>query len=426
MVTVNSREDESVTRFKLLEPVRQFAHARLRLGDEHASVLDRHAEYYAAMFELPSDGDRFANDEPRDAAAQRNRANLLLALTTLSRRTDVTAALRLFDALTTVFAIDAKLGFDMLAVMAPLMSSLPPDTDLVDVGNACNTISLIEGFAMQPTALDWAARGLEIAGEVGDQTLLAESEFHLGALWTTAGLAAQGEQHLRRSSELHDSLGNEATLSYNLCYYAWALTLQDRVDEAAPLARRGLKLSWKHGTGLALNTGLAASILARAGHHNEAAEALEKIRAIGNHGATGWGPEAALIIGRLDLAVDELRSYLRLATAASMRDVPIGAAAMAICDEIGEKDLAAIWAATTLGQERRLRSRDTYAPQLPDLADRHGLPAAVDLETRLAAARDRLGPRFDELVSHYETANDPGPIRETIAMLDGHATDLEK
>jgi hypothetical protein len=167
---------------------------------------------------------------------------------------------------------------------------------------------------------------------------------------------------------------------------------------------------------------VAAAVLAQAGHHDEAASILERANGMLVPAISSWGALAALIVGRLDLATQQARDYLQRGLGVTSHDTNFGATIAALCHRLGKEDLAALWAAATLGQERRLPTHGALPPSSGLRALRQRLGTEID--PAITEARDRLGDRFEELVRHYETTSDPGPIRDTITVLDSHASDL--
>ncbi len=423
MVTVDSATDDAHTRFKLLEPVRQFAHARLRMGGELEATLERHADHFLQLLARPTSGDRFVDEGARTVIAFENRGNVELAQRTLILRPNPTDALMFFDSLKIQFALDTDTGIELAHLIGPLLEGAAPTVAPPVIGNACNSMALVEQMDFRAAAMDWARRARSIAVETGDETLLAESDFHLGTQSLSAGQVADAERYLRDSCSLHDALGNEATLAYNLCWYSWTLVVEGRSADAEEPARRGYELACRDSAVLGLVAPLTAAVLAHSGDHAGAARVLEEIRGAGQQGHMSWGAAAAVEIERMDLAVDEVRAALELGFGSALRDSSVCLVAATVFDRLGELDLMAIWVAATLGCELRVASRDGSPSNLA-VSNREILGPLLDLEDLVNAARRHLGSRFDELVKHYGATTDIGPVRETIRVLDGHAARL--
>lgn len=427
LVTVSSRPGDPRTRFKLLEPVRQFAHSQLRLGGEFDAILERHADHFAASTARPLDGDRFAREHERAEGVVRDAPNQYLALTTLSRRDDPTEAFKLIDAQRGAFSVRWDFAAESAALVAPLLDRPDVQADPVVTGHACNTLAMIDSVMSVETGRSWAFRALELAEQSGDETLRAEAEFHLGTALAVRGDGAGGETHLRRSCELHDRLGNWGTLSYNLCWLAWSLTLQGRFEEAVDPARRGAQLVWDHAATAASSATVAATVLAAAGRADEATAILERADSHEIHDPSYWALLAALITGRAELATRVASDYLSLRHSGLPRDADGVTAIAVLCRRLGETDLAALWSAVAAGRERRFSPFVDSSNQVvgTDLL-RLLLGSGAEVDATMDDAVERLGVRFEELARHYESTDDPGPVRDTFAVLDGHRARLAR
>lgn len=406
VVTVTTDPGSAVTRFKLLEPVRQFVHTQLRLGDDHDAVLQRHAQHFLATVERPTWGDRIDGEQDRVEAVLRDLANHRQALRTLTARDDPTDALRLFDAHLLAYTIAWSDATNSASTFAELLSDPDLDVDPIIEGNACNAIAMIQGLNGEASALDWAGRALQLAESTGHQTLTAETNFHLGTLATTFIDLPCAERHLRQSCALHEELENWATLSYNLCWLAWVLAARGKLDEAVGPARRGTELTWRHRSFAGSSAAVAAAVLAVAGHHDEAAAILEQTDS-GSAGAFATTTVAGMYAGRPDLAARAACAHIELGLADRNRSISgFSKVIAALCDDLGEHDLSALWAADDAALVRRFGE---------------GSDELVDIASVVDRARVHIGDRFDELVRHYETTNESPPIRETYSVLYSHA-----
>ena len=396
------------TRFKLLEPVRQFAHARLRAHQEIEDALGRHAQHFLATLRRPTTGDRFAEEEARIERISVDLSNVRLAAETLRDR-DPEGLLVLLDALRGWFTVagDTRGVPDLARSVLAASDAIDP---LVE-GHAANTLGMIDSYLPANEPSSWFTRAIELATCTGDETQRAETEFHLGTWQQVWGETGAAEGHFARSTSLHQALGNTGTWAINLAWYALTIALNGRAAEALPMACRAEQAA----RGTRMNPGLVvaplAYVAAAAGDGPTLDRALERLRDAPD---AQLGVLAALIAGRLQVAIELVLPTLRAVSTGSVPDPGLAVTVAVVCRRAGQADLAALWIASAHAQQV---SPLGMAP----LRIRHSIELILADEERPEAfsrwAHDRLKGRFDDLVERYRT--DPwAPALETISALD--------
>lgn len=401
----------STTRFKLLEPVRQFAHARLRADDEVDDALARHAAHHLRMLRRPRTGDRYTDEAERLARVAIDLANVRLAAETLHQH-DPEGLLVLFDALRGWFTVPGGTGDIPGLALDVLQREGEPIDPLVE-GHAANTLGMIEMYLPQPEPSPWFTRALEMASLTGDDTLRAETEFHLGTWHHVWGAPESAELHLSRATTLHHALGNTGSWAINLAWLAVVMALGGRADEALPMALRADQVARDTKMNPGLVVAPLAYVAAVAGDGPTLDHALERLQ--GTSDAHVLGTQAALVAGRLPVASALLLPALRAASAGSAPDPTLAIVVAVVCRRAGHEDLAALWVASAHAQEA------APAGSTEVLRMQHTIQVALTDEERSGwltqQARARLGDRFDAVVERYRS--DPwAPALETIDALD--------
>lgn len=414
LLNILPNEGEAVTRYKLLEPVRQFADARFRLTDEVPDTYRRHATHFLERFRRDRTGDRFDREAVRFDGIARDDANVRQAAEILADD-DPVGFLELFDAMLTFLAIGSLNHGPLTSKAISILAERRVD-DLLVAAHAYNALAMLEGFRGDEAAiLGYLSSAQDIAARSGDDTLRAETEFHLGSTAIDAGRVDDAVRHLTTSTSLHDRLDNLGTLSINLAWLGSALALAGRAIEALPVVGRAELLAREHDTG---KTAVFAAMAFVAQQVSDA-EMLERAIAVDDLPAIPYRLLAALLSERRDDCLDEACNALRVRAGTDVIE-PYWALLVAVtCRRVGEERLAALWTAQAVAQREVRRRRSTNdSPGLLASIDRF-LPAEERLEPMAERSRALLGTRFDALVVEYE-ATLWAIARQTISALEAH------
>ncbi len=379
-------------RFKLLEPVRQFALSRLQSHGDLDSVLDLHAEHFVAITQRGLVGDRFADDEARSNVFLTDLANTQLAAATLDRRDDPTDLLLLFDAARTVIPALIDLGELTERPMTRLRNGV--DVDPLLEGHACNTAAFADAYAGDTGAIGWLEKALDLAERTGDGTLRAETEFHLGVADITLGDMAGAARHLSTSTHLHEELGNVGTLSINMAWLAEVLARLGQTAEAMDLTRRALRIARSSGVLMGTVLDAAAAVAVWAGEVEMAEECLEEIVRT-NQRTSPVAFASALSIGRMDLSLELVIAALTAHRRYQGLDGPLAKYTAVLVRRIGESDLAALWVAVSEAHSAALAGSFKVAELGPTIAMTSGDERE---EAMTQWARSVIGDRWDELL----------------------------
>lgn len=209
---------EEPVRFRLLEPVRQYAAERLAACGERHAALAAHTAYYCAFAERSSTALRKGADQPAWLVRlAREQANLRAALQRTAFRGDVETGLRLAAALVSYWDGTGSVGEGrrwlhtlLSRARAGLASRASLQRALIGAGS----------LAYWQTDLDEAVslftESLSLAEETNDREAQAESLNWLGAARRSRGEGAEARKLLDEALTLFRALGDRDGIAITL------------------------------------------------------------------------------------------------------------------------------------------------------------------------------------------------------------------
>ncbi|MDX1449120.1 MAG: adenylate/guanylate cyclase domain-containing protein, partial [Acidimicrobiia bacterium] len=204
-LVVPIRSGDTRTRFRMLEPVRQYAQERLSDTAEPVRFRKAHAAYFVTLAGEMAPGMRTSEI---NATLQRLRLeydNIRSALATLVETGDIDAHLELvFD----LFSFWMHTGLSMEGIDLALEGLRAADegTDRTRLVKAWWTTSILAAELTMPEGIQFAREGLEVARAAGDPNLMGRMELALGATIRHATTDPEYLEHLvegRRLLEEH-------------------------------------------------------------------------------------------------------------------------------------------------------------------------------------------------------------------------------
>ncbi|MFC4426412.1 ATP-binding protein [Deinococcus navajonensis] len=267
-------------RWRLLEPVREFA-AEVLAGLPAADVLrSRHAQHYLALAEQADSGTE-AHDQAWSGRLQADDANLTSALGWLVKTQQTSLALRLVKALGRYWAHDAtQKHHDWLCQVVRLPGAKDDPALLADamcalgitsrnlqrleqakealqhagelyrqLGDAAGQADVLLILASVDSRAGDHARALElfrrvqtIFEEMNNRQRLNDVANNLGVTYLRLGRPAEAFQCFKQTEALSQELNREEGLAFARGLLSWSAYLQGRRDIALPLA----PVAWQH------------------------------------------------------------------------------------------------------------------------------------------------------------------------------------
>jgi predicted ATPase/class 3 adenylate cyclase len=191
------------TRYRMLEPVRQYAQETLAGSGEAAEIQREHARYFSDLVGRASE--RLRGPEQQIWARRLNveYPNIRAAFTTLSETGDVERHLQMsFD----LFPYWMSGGMQIEAIETALvgLESTTTDTDSLLSVKTWWTTAMLGAQITRPSSVEHARRGLAVAEEIGDRNSIGRMELILGAALRHATTDPAYIDHLREGRQLLD------------------------------------------------------------------------------------------------------------------------------------------------------------------------------------------------------------------------------
>lgn len=244
LVTV--RESESQVRYRLLDTVRLYAEERLRSEDGVELVRDRHLDYYLDLAEraqpgLESDQDLWR--QKLDSHHDNINAALDCGLSQPDDRAD--RGRRLAAAMARQWFIRGQSG-EGLGFLRRAIDLRPTDRSRLQGRLLAGTAMLGMVSGRLDLVAETTKRGLDIAGEVGDE--LTRARCLAMAAWPAFFVDFEVCQALTAQARLAgESAGDPFSRDWATVLEAYTLTTRDRHDEAVALARPAFERSSPRG-----------------------------------------------------------------------------------------------------------------------------------------------------------------------------------
>lgn len=189
------------SRYRLLEPVRQYAQEKLAATGAAPAAYAAHADHYArrASDAAPRLGGQ--GQIPTRRALDEDHANLLQALQTLSEAGDNERYLRMVFDLFLYWMQSGKQVEAIDTALAVLERDLG-DVDPVVAVKAWWTTAFLGAEITRPASVDHARSGLDVARRLGDPRLIGKMELVLGAAIRHSTTDPDYLQHLEEARRL--------------------------------------------------------------------------------------------------------------------------------------------------------------------------------------------------------------------------------
>lgn len=179
-LVVPSMDRAKRTRYRLLEPVRQYARSRLDTAGETASVAGRHAHHYAAFVAEAGPHTRGPDQMAWERRIDDEYDNIRLAFTTMLESGDID---RHLDTCFELFVYWMHVGMHLegIATTVTALEQAPAGTDPNRLIKSWWTAAGLGAEITRPESVDHARRGLAIAETMDDPNALGRMELQLGA-----------------------------------------------------------------------------------------------------------------------------------------------------------------------------------------------------------------------------------------------------
>jgi predicted ATPase/class 3 adenylate cyclase len=204
-LTIPAQDDGGHTRYRMLEPVRQYAQERLSDTTEPVRFRRAHARFFVDFVHEAAPGLRSREFNATMGRLNRDYDNIRSGLATLLETGDIEGYLDLvFD----LFSYWMHSGLSMEGIDLALagLSAADDAADRVRMVKAWWTTSILAAELTMPEGIDYARSGLEIARETGNLNLVGRMELALGATIRHATTDPEYLEHLiegRRLLEQH-------------------------------------------------------------------------------------------------------------------------------------------------------------------------------------------------------------------------------
>jgi predicted ATPase/DNA-binding CsgD family transcriptional regulator len=291
---VVTEEHDGKARYRMLETIRAYAAARLIEAREDAELRVGHLAW-AVEFAETTDAQRTADPDGWRRALRQEYANLRAALDRGLAAKDPESGRRLAASLAWLWHLDRR-GREGMAYLRRAIDRSPEDRSRLQAGLLTGLALVADTAAPLDLEYDAATRALELATELGDESLraLCLNLAAVGAFYTDFDAAWELCEQAHRAAEAGD---NAFVLGGSRALQALILHLRDRHAEAEALIDEAVR---RH---LRLHRGVLSTVLGF-----QAQGAL----------ATGE-PSRALELAEEGLRIAEpLGDYLRVGAARSM------------------------------------------------------------------------------------------------------------
>ena len=183
------------SRFRMLEPIRQYAQEQLQRSGDSAEVLEAHAAHYRRFIASAAVHTRGPDQMDWDRRLDADLENLRTALRTLLESGDVTGFLAMAFDLYQYWMHVSLHGFDMEALHAGIAAA-GDDVDPELIIKAYFVIGVLGAEITDPKAVAPAREGLRLAEEIGDDALAARAHLAAGAAIVHSRGGPSGHEHM--------------------------------------------------------------------------------------------------------------------------------------------------------------------------------------------------------------------------------------
>ena len=241
-LVVRDRSGPSSTRLVLLDPVRRYAFAGLEASGEAGAVSQRHIDFFcdlAASAEPEMLGDRVAWWLSR---LEEELDNLRVVLGRLIEAGDAQRGLNLLGSLWRFH--QGRGHFEELREWLDRFLALPSaEARTAERAKGLMALGALEYWrADTGSAIGHYKEAVEIAGEVGGGTLVAEARFGLAASLVIARRSEEAKAHLEETLVIYEELGDLGGVADVVAGEAFALLAVSDLSAAKPLLERATRL----------------------------------------------------------------------------------------------------------------------------------------------------------------------------------------
>jgi predicted ATPase/DNA-binding XRE family transcriptional regulator len=276
LVTAGADQDGGGTRYKMLEPVRQYAGEKLEESGEAGPVGRSHAAFFLALAERAYPEFRGPRQGEWLDRLERENGNLRAAMSWALVAGKVETATRLGWALWMFWWLRGHKQEGRRWMEALLEHNLSA---------SLRTIALAVAGQMAFTQGDYRScerylqESLELAREVGDAIRAAHAVYVLGLLALNSQDLETAKSRLEEALSLYlETGGNDQMVASVRSHLGTLMLIQDDHDQAAAMMEEGLALARKLGDRLSISNALysLAQVAQARGDHDSAARRFEE------------------------------------------------------------------------------------------------------------------------------------------------------
>ncbi len=202
---IPAQDEHGHTRYRMLEPVRQYAQERLSDTAEPVRFRSAHARYYVDWVSRMSPGLRTDEIVETMKLLDTDYDNIRSALATLLETAQIDGYLALaFDLMS--YWMHKGLGVEAIELSLEGLRAATADTDRLAVVKVWWASAIHAAELTDPDGVDYGRAGLEVAQELGDPNAIGRMELALGAAIRHATTDPEYLEHLvegRRLLEEH-------------------------------------------------------------------------------------------------------------------------------------------------------------------------------------------------------------------------------
>jgi predicted ATPase/DNA-binding NarL/FixJ family response regulator len=234
--------DSADRRYRMLEPIREYALARLKESGELDAVRERHGDYYLALAERAAPEFWGAEEQPWGRLLEQEHENFRAALRWARGRRDGERVLRLAGALADFWIINDHLreGREQLAKALALNPDAPASLRARALG-AAGMLAALQGDGT--TAWARLRESLELAESLQDSTATAYALSRLGIVALFEGNSQEAQSLGERGAALYRKIGDLKGLAAAMGLLAWTMALRGDLERGEALFTEGLELS---------------------------------------------------------------------------------------------------------------------------------------------------------------------------------------
>jgi hypothetical protein len=190
-------------RFRMLEPIRQFAQEQLQRSGESSRILGRHADHYRSFVATASPHTHGPDQMAWDRRLDADLDNVRIALNTFLEAGDAATHLSMaFDLYQ--YWMHVSLHVEAMETMHNGIGAAPDELDPELLVKAYFVIGVLGAEITDPKAIEPARRGLAIAEGIPDPGLAARAQLALGAALVHSGVREPGYEAMLAGQSLLD------------------------------------------------------------------------------------------------------------------------------------------------------------------------------------------------------------------------------